>query len=69
MIVVFINLILLLNVGYKLRQHISKGLQWHSEAIRNAITHYNVQAMLINRPTITWKEIMEYTFLGEFDLL
>ena len=69
MIVIFINLILLLNVGYKLRQHISKGLQWHSEAIRNAITHYNVQAVLINHPTITWKEITEYTFLGEFDLL
>ena len=68
-IVVFVNLILLLNVGYKLWQHISKGLQRCSEAIRNAITHYNVQAMLINRPTITWKEIMEYTFLGEFDLL
>ena len=44
-------------------------MQRRSEAIRNAITRYNAQAVLINRPTITWKEITEYTFLGEFDLL
>ncbi|KIM61370.1 hypothetical protein SCLCIDRAFT_88729, partial [Scleroderma citrinum Foug A] len=40
-----------------------------SEAIRNAITQYNTQARLINRPMVTWKDITEYSFLGKFDLL
>ncbi|KAI5998404.1 hypothetical protein F5J12DRAFT_724964 [Pisolithus orientalis] len=40
-----------------------------SEAIRSAITQYNAQATLINHPTITWKEIVEYSFLDELDLL
>ncbi|KIM63445.1 hypothetical protein SCLCIDRAFT_94971, partial [Scleroderma citrinum Foug A] len=66
---VVIDFILLLNLGYKLRQQISKGLQQWSEAIRNAITRYNTQARLINRPMVTWKDIAEYSFLGEFDLL
>ncbi|KAI6130600.1 hypothetical protein EV401DRAFT_2066179 [Pisolithus croceorrhizus] len=57
--------------GYKLRQQISKGLQRRSEAIRKAITRYNIQAGLLNppRPPISWKDIAQYMFLGEFDLL
>ncbi|KIK11694.1 hypothetical protein PISMIDRAFT_122265, partial [Pisolithus microcarpus 441] len=57
--------------GYKLHQQISKALQRHSEAIRNAISHYNTQAAALNppRPPISWKDIAEYSFLGEFDLL
>ena len=35
---VVIDFILLLNLGYKLQQQISKGLQRQLEAIRNAIT-------------------------------
>ncbi|KAH7904674.1 hypothetical protein BJ138DRAFT_884863 [Hygrophoropsis aurantiaca] len=57
--------------GYKLRQQIGKALQRRSQAIRNAITRYNQQATALNppRPTVSWKEIAAYTFLGEFDLL
>ncbi|KAI6010143.1 hypothetical protein BKA83DRAFT_4467612 [Pisolithus microcarpus] len=57
--------------GYKLRQQISKALQRRSEAIRNAISRYNTQAAALNppRPPISWKDIAEYSFLGEFDLL
>ncbi|KIK32736.1 hypothetical protein CY34DRAFT_100864 [Suillus luteus UH-Slu-Lm8-n1] len=57
--------------GYKLRQQISKALQRRSEAIRNAINRYNVQAVALNppRPKISWKDIADYSFLGEFDLL
>ncbi|EGO23502.1 hypothetical protein SERLADRAFT_469506, partial [Serpula lacrymans var. lacrymans S7.9] len=57
--------------GYELRQQISKGLQRHSEAIRNAIKRYNNQAVLLQPPRskLTWKEIADYTFLAEFDLL
>ncbi|KAI5996379.1 hypothetical protein EDD15DRAFT_2387353 [Pisolithus albus] len=57
--------------GYKLRQQISKGLQRRSEAIRKAITRYNVQAGRLDPPRspISWKDIAQYSFLGEFDLL
>ncbi|KAG2120042.1 hypothetical protein DEU56DRAFT_928749 [Suillus clintonianus] len=57
--------------GYKLRQQIGKALQRRSEAIRNAINRYNIQAIALNppRPKISWKDIADYSFLGEFDLL
>ncbi|KAI6011365.1 hypothetical protein BKA83DRAFT_4467060 [Pisolithus microcarpus] len=57
--------------GYKLRQQIGKALQRRSETIRNAIIRYNTQAAALNppRPPISWKDIAEYSFLGEFDLL
>ncbi|KAG2152785.1 hypothetical protein DEU56DRAFT_868810 [Suillus clintonianus] len=57
--------------GYKLRQQIGKALQRRSEAIRNAIIRYNTQAAGLNppRPNISWKDIADYGFLGEFDLL
>ncbi|KIK18698.1 hypothetical protein PISMIDRAFT_61623, partial [Pisolithus microcarpus 441] len=56
---------------YKLRQQISKGLQRRSEAIQKAITWYNIQAeaLVPPWPPISWKDIVQYTFLGEFDLL
>lgn len=58
-------------IGYKLHQQISKGLQRRSETIRKAIARYNVQAAALNppQPPISWKDITQYTFLSEFDLL
>ncbi|KIK21692.1 hypothetical protein PISMIDRAFT_103613, partial [Pisolithus microcarpus 441] len=52
-------------------QQISKGLQWRSEAIRKVITRYNFQAGRLDplRPPISWKDITQYSFLGEFNLL
>ncbi|KAG1763988.1 hypothetical protein EV702DRAFT_1051527 [Suillus placidus] len=57
--------------GYKLRQQIGKALQRCSEAIRNSINRYNIQAIALNPPCpkISWKDIADYSFLGEFDLL
>jgi len=57
--------------GYKLHQQISKALQQRSETIRKAIVWYNAQAAMLNppRPPVLWKDITQYTFLGEFDLL
>ncbi|KAI6011014.1 hypothetical protein PISMIDRAFT_121059 [Pisolithus microcarpus 441] len=57
--------------GYKLHQQISKALQRHSETIHNVISCYNMQAVALNplHPPISWKDIAEYSFLGEFDLL
>ncbi|KAG1825067.1 hypothetical protein EV424DRAFT_1471792 [Suillus variegatus] len=36
--------------GYKLRQQIGKALQHHSEAIHNALNHYNTQAAALISP-------------------
>ncbi|KAG6372115.1 hypothetical protein JVT61DRAFT_8829 [Boletus reticuloceps] len=57
--------------GYKMRQQISKGLQRRSAAIRKAINRYNTLAATISppRPSVSWKDITKYTFLGEFDIL
>ncbi|KAG1884167.1 hypothetical protein F4604DRAFT_1920018 [Suillus subluteus] len=57
--------------GYKLRQQISKALQRRSDAIRNIINRYNTQAVASDppRPKLAWKDIVEYSFLGKFDLL
>jgi len=58
-------------IGYKLHQQIGKALQRRSDAIRKAINRYNTQAAALNppHPKISWKDIVGYGFLGEFDLL
>jgi hypothetical protein len=58
-------------LGYKLRRQIGKALQRRSEAIKNAINRYNIQAAKLTPPRtpLSWKEIVEYSFLGEFDAL
>ncbi|KAG2033747.1 hypothetical protein BDR03DRAFT_871379, partial [Suillus americanus] len=50
---------------------IGKALQCHSEAICNAINHYNTHAAVLNppHPKISWKDSVDYSFLGKFDLL
>ncbi|KAG1751746.1 hypothetical protein EDB19DRAFT_1628279, partial [Suillus lakei] len=58
-------------LGYKLYQQISNALQHQSQAIQNALSWFNLQAAALVPlcPQLTWKDIMEYSFLGEFDLL
>ncbi|KAG1899795.1 uncharacterized protein F5891DRAFT_1128794 [Suillus fuscotomentosus] len=57
--------------GYKLRKHIAKALQTRSIAIRTALNTYNAiaEAMHPPRKTLKWDEVVEYTFLADFDLL
>ncbi|KIL64909.1 hypothetical protein M378DRAFT_61735, partial [Amanita muscaria Koide BX008] len=52
-------------------QHIAKALNRRSDAVKKAIKRYNDQAELLDPPatSITWQDIAEYTFVGEFDLL
>ncbi|EPQ50029.1 hypothetical protein GLOTRDRAFT_21641, partial [Gloeophyllum trabeum ATCC 11539] len=49
----------------------STALQRRSDTIKRALQHYNMQAAQLNppRPTLTWKQIVDYTFIAEFDLL
>ncbi|KAF8219669.1 hypothetical protein L208DRAFT_1338656, partial [Tricholoma matsutake] len=57
--------------GYKLRRQLGKALQRRSEAIGNALSRYNTQAAKLTppRPSLLWKEIVDYSFIGEFDTL
>ncbi|KAG1876937.1 hypothetical protein C8R48DRAFT_745440 [Suillus tomentosus] len=58
-------------LGYKLRTQISKALKSRANAIRNALTQYNKYGALLSppRPPLQWDQIVEYSFLAEFDLL
>ncbi|KAF8132775.1 hypothetical protein EV363DRAFT_1397708 [Boletus edulis] len=59
------------NLGYKLRTHISKALKTRATAIRNAIDRYNKYAAELKPPRqpLRWEQIVDYAFLGEFELL
>jgi hypothetical protein len=54
-----------------MRKHISKALQSRSQAIRTALDRYNSAARLLPTPRrqLDWKEVVEYAFLADFDLL
>jgi hypothetical protein len=67
----FAAFMLITVLGYKLRQQIGKALKRRSEAIHKALVRYNQQAAALTPPhlKISWKDIADYTFLGEFDLL
>ncbi|KAJ3859342.1 hypothetical protein EV359DRAFT_50996, partial [Lentinula novae-zelandiae] len=55
--------------GYKLRKHIADALKARSQVIRTAVTTYNIAASELNRPKLSWDQVIEYTFLSDFDLL
>jgi hypothetical protein len=58
-------------IGYKLRKHIAKALQARSRAVRTALQKYNEAAanLKVPREALTWEEVVNYSFLAEFDLL
>ncbi|KIK12900.1 hypothetical protein PISMIDRAFT_18389 [Pisolithus microcarpus 441] len=57
--------------GYKLCKHIAKALKACSAAIRTALDWFNTAARTCSppHPQLTFKEVVEYTFLADFDLL
>ncbi|THU92514.1 hypothetical protein K435DRAFT_600997, partial [Dendrothele bispora CBS 962.96] len=61
----------LAGTGYKMRQHLLNAIRNRSKAIQTAIEKYNDAAKALRPPrrTISWDEIMDYTFLSEFDIL
>lgn len=52
-----------------MRTHIANALQRRSQAIRNAVKHYNSAAVGIGRPTLDWAKVTHYTFLDQFNIL
>ncbi|KAJ7736059.1 hypothetical protein B0H14DRAFT_3097554 [Mycena olivaceomarginata] len=57
--------------GNELRKHIAKALQTRSKTIRTALGRYNAAATSLDPPrrTLKWEEVVEFTFLSDFDLL
>ncbi|EGO28311.1 hypothetical protein SERLADRAFT_405901 [Serpula lacrymans var. lacrymans S7.9] len=60
-----------IEMGYALHKHIGKVLQAQSAAIWTALDHYNAAAKALQPPccTLDWKQVVEYAFLVDFDLL
>ncbi|KAJ2986731.1 hypothetical protein NUW54_g9651 [Trametes sanguinea] len=58
-------------MGYKMRTSIWKGLKSRAKAIRAALKKYNRLAadMQPPAPALHWKDVVNYTFVSEFDLL
>ncbi|KAJ7768412.1 hypothetical protein B0H16DRAFT_1307963 [Mycena metata] len=56
-------------MGYKLRKHIAKALQARSRAIKVALQNYNDVAPMMDADPLSWEEVVEYTFLSQFDIL
>lgn len=59
--------------GYKLRRHIGHALKARSQAIRTALDQYNAAAAKLPRTLgksqLKWDEVVEYSFLADFELL
>lgn len=66
---VFSNILLL--KGYKLRETVWRALKTRGKAIRAALSKYNSIAPLMTppAPTLEWKQLMDYAFVSEFELL
>jgi hypothetical protein len=58
-------------IGYKLRETIWRALKTRGKAIRSALDRYNHIAPSMNPPAplLEWKQLMDYTFVSEFELL
>ncbi|KAE9387644.1 hypothetical protein BT96DRAFT_1004926 [Gymnopus androsaceus JB14] len=57
--------------GYKMRKHIATALKLRSKSIKTAITAYNEAAASMSPPRrrISWEEVVEFSYLSEFDIL
>ncbi|TFK59791.1 hypothetical protein BDN72DRAFT_905544 [Pluteus cervinus] len=58
-------------LGYKLRRQILKSMTKRSKTIQKCITRYNKEAarLVPPREMVTWKQIADINFLGNFDIL
>ena len=65
------SIVFFIRQGYRQRTQIAKALKAHSQAIRTAVARYNQAAAGLPkpRPSIDVSQVLEYVFIGEFDLL
>ncbi|KAJ3783966.1 hypothetical protein GGU10DRAFT_272390 [Lentinula aff. detonsa] len=57
--------------GYKMRQHIGDAMKKRSKAILSALEEYNACAASLKPPRklLDWDDILNYTYLSEFNFL
>ncbi|KAJ3737675.1 hypothetical protein DFJ43DRAFT_987223, partial [Lentinula guzmanii] len=57
--------------GYKMRQHIGHAMKNRSKTILSALETYNHAAASLTPPRklLNWDDILNYTYLSEFDFL
>lgn len=55
--------------AYKMRAHIAQALKNRSATIRKAVDRFNILADAVKKPRIQYAKVVQYSFLGEFDLL
>ena len=55
--------------GYKQRTKISAALKKRSRAVNMALNEYNKQATCLGRPVLDFQQVIEYSFLSDFELL
>lgn len=67
----FISIPQCMLAGYKMRKHITQSLKTRSKAIQTAIVAYNDAAAAMKPPCqlIFWDEIVDFSYLSEFDIL
>ncbi|KAJ7339122.1 hypothetical protein DFH08DRAFT_704985, partial [Mycena albidolilacea] len=55
----------------QVQKYIAKALQVRSKAIQSALQHYNLAASALDPPRqhLSWEEVIDYTFLADFDIL
>lgn len=58
-------------IGYKLCESVSCALKTRGKAIHTALTKYNTIVLKMDppAPVLQWKQLMEYSFISEFELL
>lgn len=54
-----------------MRKHIAQALRTRSKTIQKAIESYNAAASAMSPPrqTISWEQVVDYSYLSEFDIL
>jgi hypothetical protein len=62
-------LIHLHGLGYQQWKKISAGLKKHSKAVNTVLNEYNKQAESLGGPVLDFQQVVEYSFLSEFELL
>ncbi|KAJ3005952.1 hypothetical protein NUW54_g4120 [Trametes sanguinea] len=67
----YAGIFLTANTGYKMRASVWKGLKARTKAIRTALKRYNklTANMQPPAPPLYWKDVVNYTFVSEFELL
>ncbi|KAJ7068499.1 hypothetical protein C8F01DRAFT_1017912 [Mycena amicta] len=55
--------------GYRMRTHIATALRVRSTAVQASLARFNAAAVEMGKRTLDWNEVVQYSFMSDFDLL